>query len=147
MGTFGCVRYLTMCAHVSSLCEYYMKRQQPFCLYFRFLQCSALLSLRYEDGQVGDVHINTQEAKIHREILQVIASKLCWGFEARKHWLRICLCVLVAKFIMFGFTGLTMVHKTRSCLILLLFSFCFNKKCQQKGREILKNLRISSFGY
>ncbi|XP_069384370.1 protein mono-ADP-ribosyltransferase PARP6-like isoform X2 [Paralichthys olivaceus] len=31
----------------------------------------------YENGQVGDVHINTQEAKIHREIVQVIASKLC----------------------------------------------------------------------
>ncbi|XP_070828072.1 protein mono-ADP-ribosyltransferase PARP6-like isoform X2 [Chaetodon trifascialis] len=31
----------------------------------------------YENGQVGDVHINTQEARIHREILQVIASKLC----------------------------------------------------------------------
>ncbi|XP_035011881.2 protein mono-ADP-ribosyltransferase PARP6 [Hippoglossus stenolepis] len=31
----------------------------------------------YENGQVGDVHINTQEAAIHREILQVIASKPC----------------------------------------------------------------------
>uniref|UniRef100_A0AAQ5YPX1 Poly [ADP-ribose] polymerase n=1 Tax=Amphiprion ocellaris TaxID=80972 RepID=A0AAQ5YPX1_AMPOC len=29
----------------------------------------------YENGQVGDVHINTQEATIQREILQVIASK------------------------------------------------------------------------
>ncbi|XP_068458536.1 protein mono-ADP-ribosyltransferase PARP6-like [Clinocottus analis] len=28
----------------------------------------------YENGQVGDVHINTQEARIHRAILQVIAS-------------------------------------------------------------------------
>ncbi|TKS73596.1 Poly [ADP-ribose] polymerase 6 [Collichthys lucidus] len=28
----------------------------------------------YENGQVGDVHINTQEANIHREICQVIAS-------------------------------------------------------------------------
>uniref|UniRef100_A0A3Q1ISN9 PARP catalytic domain-containing protein n=2 Tax=Anabas testudineus TaxID=64144 RepID=A0A3Q1ISN9_ANATE len=31
----------------------------------------------YENGQVGDVHINTQDARIHREILQVIASKTC----------------------------------------------------------------------
>ncbi|XP_008304470.1 poly [ADP-ribose] polymerase 6-like [Stegastes partitus] len=31
----------------------------------------------YENGQVGEVHINTQEAKIQREILQVIASKPC----------------------------------------------------------------------
>ncbi|KAM6925973.1 protein mono-ADP-ribosyltransferase PARP6-like [Lycodopsis pacificus] len=28
----------------------------------------------YENGQVGDVHIDTQEARIHREILQVMAS-------------------------------------------------------------------------
>ncbi|XP_029697947.1 protein mono-ADP-ribosyltransferase PARP6-like [Takifugu rubripes] len=31
----------------------------------------------YENGQVGDAHINTQDAKIHKEILQVIASKPC----------------------------------------------------------------------
>ncbi|TDH09516.1 hypothetical protein EPR50_G00087470 [Perca flavescens] len=31
----------------------------------------------YENGQVGDVHINTQEARIHREISQVIALKQC----------------------------------------------------------------------
>uniref|UniRef100_A0A8D3AFT9 Poly [ADP-ribose] polymerase n=1 Tax=Scophthalmus maximus TaxID=52904 RepID=A0A8D3AFT9_SCOMX len=31
----------------------------------------------YENGQVGDVNINTQEDRIHREILQVIASKPC----------------------------------------------------------------------
>ncbi|XP_063765876.1 protein mono-ADP-ribosyltransferase PARP6-like isoform X1 [Eleginops maclovinus] len=31
----------------------------------------------YENGQVGDVHIDTEEDKIHREILQVIASKPC----------------------------------------------------------------------
>ncbi|CAG05574.1 unnamed protein product, partial [Tetraodon nigroviridis] len=26
----------------------------------------------YENGQVGDAHINTQEAKIHHEIVQVV---------------------------------------------------------------------------
>ncbi|XP_069564206.1 protein mono-ADP-ribosyltransferase PARP6-like [Brachyistius frenatus] len=31
----------------------------------------------YENGQVGDVHINTQQARIQREILQVIASNPC----------------------------------------------------------------------
>ncbi|XP_055365471.1 protein mono-ADP-ribosyltransferase PARP6 isoform X2 [Betta splendens] len=31
----------------------------------------------YENGQVGDVHINTQDARIRKEILQVIASKTC----------------------------------------------------------------------
>uniref|UniRef100_A0A671WI28 Poly [ADP-ribose] polymerase n=1 Tax=Sparus aurata TaxID=8175 RepID=A0A671WI28_SPAAU len=30
----------------------------------------------YENGQVGDVHINTQEARIHREILQVISGEM-----------------------------------------------------------------------
>uniref|UniRef100_A0A3Q3X3W2 PARP catalytic domain-containing protein n=1 Tax=Mola mola TaxID=94237 RepID=A0A3Q3X3W2_MOLML len=29
----------------------------------------------YENGQVGDMHINTQEPRIQREIVQVIASK------------------------------------------------------------------------
>uniref|UniRef100_H3D873 Poly [ADP-ribose] polymerase n=1 Tax=Tetraodon nigroviridis TaxID=99883 RepID=H3D873_TETNG len=29
----------------------------------------------YENGQVGDAHINTQEAKIHHEIVQVVRSK------------------------------------------------------------------------
>ncbi|XP_029993052.1 protein mono-ADP-ribosyltransferase PARP6-like isoform X1 [Sphaeramia orbicularis] len=31
----------------------------------------------YENGQVGDVNVNTQEATIHREILQVIAATTC----------------------------------------------------------------------
>ncbi|KAM3849675.1 protein mono-ADP-ribosyltransferase PARP6-like [Diretmus argenteus] len=31
----------------------------------------------YENGQVGDVNINTQDAKIHREIIQVMATKSC----------------------------------------------------------------------
>ncbi|XP_029289868.1 protein mono-ADP-ribosyltransferase PARP6-like isoform X1 [Cottoperca gobio] len=31
----------------------------------------------YENGQVGDVHIDTEEARIHRDILQVIASNPC----------------------------------------------------------------------
>ncbi|XP_059191625.1 protein mono-ADP-ribosyltransferase PARP6-like [Centropristis striata] len=31
----------------------------------------------YENGQVGDVHIDTQDARIEWEILQVIASKQC----------------------------------------------------------------------
>uniref|UniRef100_A0A8C5E3M2 PARP catalytic domain-containing protein n=2 Tax=Gouania willdenowi TaxID=441366 RepID=A0A8C5E3M2_GOUWI len=31
----------------------------------------------YENGQVGDVNINTEEAKVQKEIIQVIASKLC----------------------------------------------------------------------
>lgn len=82
MGTFGCVRYPTMCAHVSSLCEYYMNLSASQCNknFPGYISdfCNVLLSLflRYENGQVGDVHINTQEAGIHREILQVIASKL-----------------------------------------------------------------------
>uniref|UniRef100_A0A673A6N8 PARP catalytic domain-containing protein n=1 Tax=Sphaeramia orbicularis TaxID=375764 RepID=A0A673A6N8_9TELE len=29
----------------------------------------------YENGQVGDVNVNTQEATIHREILQVIVYR------------------------------------------------------------------------
>lgn len=32
MGTFGCVRYPTTCARVSSLCEYNTKQQRRTCL-------------------------------------------------------------------------------------------------------------------
>lgn len=42
-----------------------------------FYKVLLFFSLRYENGHVGDVHINTQEDRIHREILQVIASKPC----------------------------------------------------------------------
>lgn len=36
---------------------------------------------RYESGQVGDANVNTQEATIHKEILQVISSKSCWQLK------------------------------------------------------------------
>uniref|UniRef100_A0A4W5PSE1 Uncharacterized protein n=1 Tax=Hucho hucho TaxID=62062 RepID=A0A4W5PSE1_9TELE len=33
----------------------------------------------YEDGQVGDTSINTQDAGIHREILRVIGNQTATG--------------------------------------------------------------------
>lgn len=33
---------------------------------------------RYEDGQVGDANINTQEARVQREILRVIGTQSSW---------------------------------------------------------------------
>lgn len=33
------------------------------------------MSYRYEDGQVGDANINTQDTRIQREILRVIGSQ------------------------------------------------------------------------
>lgn len=76
MGTFGCVPTLTTCARGSSSCES-TERSEPL-----FDAANVLIPLlffppRYENGQVGDAHINTQEAKIHKEILQVIAAKSC----------------------------------------------------------------------
>ncbi|KAJ7427163.1 hypothetical protein WISP_09236 [Willisornis vidua] len=35
--------------------------------------------LRYEDGQVGDTSINTQESSIHKEILRVIGNQTATG--------------------------------------------------------------------
>lgn len=32
--------------------------------------------LRYEDGQVGDANINTQEPKIQKEIMRVIGTQI-----------------------------------------------------------------------
>lgn len=83
MGTYGCVRPLTTCARVSSLCES-TEHLEASCLtwqVFWFQQSSTILLYRYENGQVGDAHINTQEAKIHKEILQVIASMSRWHFK------------------------------------------------------------------
>lgn len=33
----------------------------------------------YEDGQVGDANINTQEGGIHKEILRVIGNQTATG--------------------------------------------------------------------
>lgn len=41
--------------------------------YFMFLCFS------YEDGQVGDANINTQEGGIHKEILRVIGNQTATG--------------------------------------------------------------------
>lgn len=36
-------------------------------------------SCSYEDGQVGDANINTQEGGIHKEILRVIGNQTATG--------------------------------------------------------------------
>lgn len=49
----------------------WLKIQAVFQFFFFFV-CN-----RYENGQVGDTHIDTQEAQIQQDILQVISSKSC----------------------------------------------------------------------
>lgn len=39
---------------------------------------SFLFFLRYEDGQVGDANINTQDVRIQKEILRVIGGQSTW---------------------------------------------------------------------
>lgn len=39
-----------------------------------FYSCSYLC--RYEDGQVGDANINTQEPKVQKEIMRVIGTQI-----------------------------------------------------------------------
>lgn len=66
----------------------------PWDLYFRdlngfsklikcFLMCLCthlmFLCFSYEDGQVGDANINTQEGGIHKEILRVIGNQTATG--------------------------------------------------------------------
>lgn len=49
--------------------------------------CSVLLIhflLSYEDGQVGDTSINTQDPSIHREILRVIGNQTATGWTTPK---------------------------------------------------------------
>ncbi|KAG2471379.1 PARP6 polymerase, partial [Polypterus senegalus] len=43
------------------------------------LDACARLSRRYEDGQVGDANINTQEPKIQKEIMRVIGTQVYSG--------------------------------------------------------------------
>lgn len=40
------------------------------------------LSTSYEDGQVGDTSINTQDPGIHREILRVIGNQTATGWKS-----------------------------------------------------------------
>lgn len=50
---------------------------------YKTLICYYLLYLffffSYEDGQVGDTSINTQEPNIHKEILRVIGNQTATG--------------------------------------------------------------------
>lgn len=39
----------------------------------------SVLCFSYEDGQVGDANINTQEGGIHKEILRVIGNQTATG--------------------------------------------------------------------
>lgn len=82
MGIFGCAQYLTMSAHASFLCEFLIELHFPVLLkQLTHFTCSQMLTIpmcmlnRYEDGQVGDANINTQEARIQREILRVIGTQ------------------------------------------------------------------------
>lgn len=51
----------------------------PTLLRLRDLHSTALTpfsSSRYEDGQVGDANINTQDPKIQKEIMRVIGTQV-----------------------------------------------------------------------
>lgn len=56
-----------------------MSPAAPTLLRLRDLQSTALTpfsSSRYEDGQVGDANINTQDPKIQKEIMRVIGTQV-----------------------------------------------------------------------
>lgn len=67
------------------------------------------MSYRYEDGQVGDANINTQEARIQREIVRVIGSQSSWmswfswlrdwkkKMELTLQWFNVTSLITVAK--------------------------------------------------
>lgn len=48
------------------------------CIYLKMPYVS-FLCFSYEDGQVGDANINTQEGGIHKEILRVIGNQTATG--------------------------------------------------------------------
>lgn len=57
-----------------------VRKKNPPCSYSH---CSSkhwppVFLLRYENGQIGDLWVNTQDTEINQEILQVIVSRHCW---------------------------------------------------------------------
>lgn len=70
---------------------------------------SPFVSNSYENGQVGDVHIDTQEAQIQQEILQVIDSQSHWENQ------RTLPCCVTTHFFFFWIYA---------CMFFQLYLFC-----------------------
>lgn len=66
---------MCICKNVSGRTELKLNQNSPFSLFFSLNR----LSTSYEDGQVGDTSINTQDPGIHREILRVIGNQTATG--------------------------------------------------------------------
>lgn len=84
VATLGCVPILTTSALVSSLCEWKRcRREEKTSVHWRSLFIQTLTGClfflpRYENGQIGDLWVDTQDNEINQEILQVIVSRHCW---------------------------------------------------------------------
>lgn len=57
---------------------FFFFRKSELWTLFELPKKAAFFFHSYENGQVGDIDINTQEDKIQQEISRVIASKPCW---------------------------------------------------------------------
>lgn len=66
---------MCICRNGSRRTELKLNLNSPFSLFFSLNH----LSTSYEDGQVGDTSINTQDPGIHREILRVIGNQTATG--------------------------------------------------------------------
>ncbi|XP_040536039.1 protein mono-ADP-ribosyltransferase PARP6 isoform X7 [Gallus gallus] len=70
--TSGSAPCRTTSAPASSLCEC----QHHLCTHTRPVGTANTFPSRYEDGQVGDANINTQDPKIQKEIMRVIGTQV-----------------------------------------------------------------------
>ncbi|XP_040562502.1 protein mono-ADP-ribosyltransferase PARP6 isoform X3 [Gallus gallus] len=70
--TSGSAPCRTTSAPASSLCEC----QHHLCAHTRPVGTANTFPSRYEDGQVGDANINTQDPKIQKEIMRVIGTQV-----------------------------------------------------------------------
>lgn len=110
MGTFGSVRYQTMCAHVSSLCEYNTKQQRPashcnktfmdsISDLFNVLLISLPQVWERPGGRRPHQHSGSQDPQGNFTSNCFKAVLSLWS--KRKQWLGICAGVFVAEFITF----------------------------------------------
>lgn len=94
MATFGFAQFLITSARGSFSCEYLTAKSLPYITYFKYIILLTTYLIfssvlwRYEDGQVGDANINTQDVRIQKEILRVIGGQSTWLLhhcDALKH--------------------------------------------------------------
>ncbi len=75
-GFWSCLHTLLFCVSIFTI--YYIVLLEILPLLAHNVSHNCLFFLRYEDGQVGDANINTQNVRIQKDILRVIGGQSTW---------------------------------------------------------------------